>query len=100
MKRRAIMNLSTEILLRYYDNDVSMFLEYLDDHVLWYGPAERQFLRGKEAMAAAWASENNPLTFTTGNLKTELISPGPSLLELHPICCHPIRHRAFSRWVG
>lgn len=32
MKRRAIMNLSTEILLRYYDNDVSMFLEYLDDH--------------------------------------------------------------------
>ncbi len=79
MNRRAIENLSTEILLRYYDNDVSMFLEYLDDHVLWYGPAERQFLRGKDAMVAAWASENNPLTFTIGNLKTELISPGPSL---------------------
>ena len=79
MNRRAIENLSTEILLRYYDNDVSMFLEYLDDHVLWYGPAERQFLRGKDAMVAAWASENNPLTFTIGNLKTELISPEPSL---------------------
>ena len=38
-----------------------------------------EFLRGKDAMVAAWASENNPLTFTIGNLKTELISPGPSL---------------------
>ena len=28
MKCRAIMNLSTEILLRYYDNDVSMFQEW------------------------------------------------------------------------
>ena len=26
MNRQAIVNLSTEILLRYYDNDVSMFL--------------------------------------------------------------------------
>ena len=79
MKKQEITDLSIELLLRYYDNDVSLLLDCVDDDVLWYGPAEGQFLRGRAAMSAAWAAENNPLTFTVDNLKTTTVSSGASL---------------------
>ena len=79
MKKQEITDLSVELLLRYYDNDVTLFLDCVDEDVLWYGPAEGQFLRGKADMTAAWAAENNPLTFMVDNLKTTAVSFGSSL---------------------
>ena len=80
MNRQAVTDLTAEILLHYYDNDVALFLENTDENILWYGPAEGQFLRGKQALIAAWSVEQeHPLTFTLNNLKIEMVSPGPSL---------------------
>ncbi|MBQ9648006.1 MAG: LytTR family transcriptional regulator DNA-binding domain-containing protein [Oscillospiraceae bacterium] len=79
MNKQEIAALSAELILRYYDNDVAPFLAHLDDDVLWYGPAEGQFLQGRETMLAAWAGEDNSLTFTMGNLKTKTVSSGSSL---------------------
>ena len=79
MNRQEITALSEELILRYYDNDVAPFLEHLDDDALWYGPAEGQILRGRESMVAAWAVEDNPLTFTVSDLRVTTVSPGPSL---------------------
>lgn len=79
MNRQAVINLSAQILMHYYDNDVALFLEHVDENVLWYGPADGQFLRGKEALVAAWAAEGRPLTFSVGSIKAEMVSSGPSL---------------------
>ena len=80
MKRQKVIDLTAEILLHYYDNDVSLFLENTDENILWYGPAEGQFLRGKEALISAWTMEQaHPLTFTMNSLKIDMVSPGPAL---------------------
>ncbi|MBR1673205.1 MAG: LytTR family transcriptional regulator DNA-binding domain-containing protein [Fretibacterium sp.] len=79
MNRQKIANLSADLILRYYDNDVKPILEHMDNDALWYGPAEGQFMRGRRTMIEAWAAEGRPLTFTVGNLKTTALSSGPSL---------------------
>ena len=42
--------LTAELVLRYYENDPWPFLEHFDDKSLWYGPAEGQYIKGREAM--------------------------------------------------
>lgn len=79
MNNAKIAALSRELLMRYYDNDISCFLDNLDENALWYGPAAGQFLQGRQAMISAWAEEDNPLTFTMGNIRMDTISSGPSM---------------------
>lgn len=78
MNQKKIAQLSIELMLRYYDNDVSLFLNSMDEDVLWYGPAEGQFLQGKKAMAKAWAAERNPLTFTVQDIQVRATAANPS----------------------
>ena len=79
MDRKKVTKLSVNLLLRYYDNDLSLFMECLDEEVLWYGPAEGQFLQGKKALVKAWGSENNPLTFTVNDLRSTTASVNSSM---------------------
>lgn len=79
MNLQKITALTAELVLRYYDNDTRMFLEYLNEDVLWYGPAEGQFIRGRDRMLAAWAAEGSPLRFTVGDISTTAIAHGPGL---------------------
>ena len=74
MNGQAIADRSAEIIMRYYENDYMPFLESFDDDSLWYGPAEGQFLRGREAMIRAWQAEEHNLRFSMGNLKVVHIS--------------------------
>ena len=74
MKQQEIADLSAELIIKYYENDYMPFLESFDDDSLWYGPAEGQFLRGREAMIRAWQAEEHSLRFTMGNLKVVHIS--------------------------
>ena len=74
MKQQEIADLSAELIIKYYKNDYLPFLESFDDDSLWYGPAEGQFLRGREAMIRAWKAEEHELRFTMGNLKVVHIS--------------------------
>ena len=78
MNQQAIADISAELIMRYYDNDYMPFLLSFDDDALWYGSAEGQFLRGREAMIRTWQEEEHDLRFTMGNLKVVHISAHPS----------------------
>ena len=54
----------------------------MDDDALWYGPAEGQFLQGRETMIATWQAEDHPLRFTMGNLKVRHASAHPSFCDV------------------
>lgn len=82
MDHRAIAKLSAELIIRYYENDYMPFLEHMDDNAFWYGPAEGQFLRGRENMIRVWNRESHTLTFTMGNLQTTAISSHSSFCDV------------------
>ena len=74
MNQQEIADLSADLVIRYYDNDVAPFLNHMDDDALWYGPAQGQILRGREQMIHTWSQEDHQLTFTMGNLKVVHVS--------------------------
>ncbi len=80
VNQQEIADLSAELIIKYYDNDYMPFLNAMDDEALWYGPAEGQFLKGRETMIGVWQAEDHPLRFTMGNLKVRHVSA-------HPACC-------------
>lgn len=82
MNQQEIADLSADIIMRYYDNDVTPFLSSMDEDALWYGPAEGQFIRGRAKMFEAWGREEHDLTFTMGNLVVTHISGHPSTCEV------------------
>ena len=82
MNQQQIADLSADIIMRYYDNDVTPFLSSMDEDALWYGPAEGQFIRGRAQMFEAWDQEEHNLTFTMGNLVVTHTSGHPSTCEV------------------
>ena len=54
MYQQEIADRSAELIIKYYDNDYMPFLNAMDDDALWYGPAEGQFLKGRETMIKIW----------------------------------------------
>ena len=78
MNQQAVADLSAELIIKYYENDYMPFLLHMDDDALWYGPAEGQFLQGRETMIRTWQAEEHPLRFTMGNLKVRHVSAHPS----------------------
>ncbi|MBQ1553645.1 MAG: hypothetical protein IIZ66_08865 [Clostridia bacterium] len=47
MQKRLQQNV-VRTILNFYSNDYDMFLSYLDDDVIWFGPREGQYISGKE----------------------------------------------------
>lgn len=80
MKISEIQKLSYYIASEYYRNNLEPYFEYIDEDILWIGPAEKHLLRSKKAIIEAWSKETNNLTFTMGNV-TEYSVP------LKPKCC-------------
>ena len=78
VNQQAVSELSAQLIIRYYENDYMPFLLHMDDDALWYGPAEGQFLHGREAMINAWNAEEHPLRFSLGNLEVTHNSSHPS----------------------
>lgn len=81
MNSKKITALTIELIQRYYNNDIQPFLDYMDEDILWYGPAKGQFLKGHDAAVKAWGNENNTLTFTLGDIKLDHITSHPSYIE-------------------
>ncbi len=54
-----LTELTANLLIRYYDNDIQPFLDYLDKDALWIGPAQNQIIRSKEALVEAFGMEQN-----------------------------------------
>lgn len=80
MNQQAVADLSVRLIMQYYDNDYLPFLSHMDDEALWYGPAEGQFLQGREEMIRVWNAEEHNLRFSQGNIEATHISA-------HPSCC-------------
>ena len=83
MVLNEFLNLSFRVVSEYYRNNLDPFFEYIDENVLWIGPAEKQLLRSKESIIEAWSKEEPNLTFTMGNV-TEYPIP------LTSKCCNVI----------
>lgn len=82
MNQHQIADLSAELIIKYYDNDYMPFLSYMDDDALWYGPAEGQFIRGRENMIRIWNDEEHSLRFTLGNMEVLYTSTHPSFCDV------------------
>ena len=77
------LKLSYLIVSEYYRNNLDPLFEYIDDNILWIGPAEKHLLRSKKEMLEAWSKENSNLTFSMGNVTEYPVS-------LTPKCCNVI----------
>ena len=82
MNQQAIADLSADLIMRYYENDYMPFLLHMDDDALWYGPAEGQFLHGRETMIQAWNAEEHSLCFSLGNMEVMHTSAHPSFCDV------------------
>lgn len=65
-----LAELTADLLLRYYDNDIQPFLDHCHEDVLWIGPAQGQMVQSKEALVEAFSSETHELRFAVYNLTT------------------------------
>ena len=91
MKSKEMVDLTNDIVQRYYKNDIQPFLDHVDEKVLWYGPAKGQFLSGKQAILDAWADEKHSLSFSLGNVRLDHISSHNSYCEVmmsFPVTTH------------
>ena len=96
MNQQQIADLSAELIMKYYGNDYMPFLEAMDDDALWYGPAEGQFLHGREKMIEVWNAEDHSLSFSLGNIEVTHTSAHPSfcdvMLSYHVTTHYPDYH--------
>ena len=91
MNVKEMVDLTNDIVQRYYQNEIQPFLDHVDEKVLWYGPAKGQFLSGRQSILDAWAVEKHSLTFTLGNVRLEHISSHNSYCEVmmsFPVTTH------------
>ena len=91
MKSKEMVDLTNDIVQRYYKNDIQPFLDHVDEKVLWYGPAKGQFLSGKQAILDTWAGEKHSLSFSLGNVRLNHISSHNSYCEVmmsFPVTTH------------
>lgn len=91
MNIKEIVDLTNDIVQKYYQNDIQPFLDHVDEKILWYGPANGQFLSGRQAVLNAWADEKHSLTFTLGNVRLDNISTHSSYCEVlmsFPVTTH------------
>lgn len=76
------LNKSVFILKEYYNNRTEPYFEHMAENAVWHGPAIGQYLVGLEQIREAWNHEENPLTFTLGDLKAEYIKTSVSSCEV------------------
>lgn len=91
MNVKEMVDLTNDIVQKYYQNDIQPFLDHVDEKVLWYGPAKGQFLSGRKAILDAWAGEKHSLNFTLGNVRLDHISSHSSYCEVmmsFPVTTH------------
>ena len=57
MNISAQIQQSVHIITEYYENRLQPFFDAIDDDLLWIGPAERQWMQGKENILNAFTQE-------------------------------------------
>lgn len=83
MTKQEIIELSVEVTTEYYKNNTDPFLNCLDKKAQWYGPAQGQFLIGRDAIRSAYKAEPvHSLSFTMENIQVNAITTSPSFYEV------------------
>ena len=68
MTTQALLQLSADILTRYYNNEIEPFLAACHPDILWLGPADTQIIRTRESLVEAFAEEHHDLRFEMHDL--------------------------------
>lgn len=82
MKTDDLIYRSIRIITEYYKNNLQPFFESIGEDILWLGPAERQMIRGKQALLQTFAREENNLTFTMGTIMAVCVTPHSHVKEI------------------
>ncbi|MFR8015840.1 MAG: LytTR family DNA-binding domain-containing protein [Clostridiaceae bacterium] len=84
MNISARIQQSVHIITEYYENRLQPFFDAIDDDLLWIGPAERQWMQGKENILNAFTQEEgrHHLTFRMSNISATPISCGTHACEI------------------
>ncbi|MCI8326696.1 MAG: LytTR family transcriptional regulator [Lachnospiraceae bacterium] len=67
-KARELQDTTVQLMTQYYNNKIEPFLEVIDEHILWVGPAEGQIIYGKETLVDTFSKEHHQLTFQVYDL--------------------------------
>lgn len=76
MNLERLIDQSVTIITEYYKNNTAPFFEVIDDDILWIGPAERQWIRGKQNLLDAFSKESHNLIFSMSNITSTAIACG------------------------
>lgn len=80
---QALMQLSVDIITRYYNNEIEPFLAACHPDVLWIGPANTQIIRTRKTLIETFAEEHHNLRFEMHDLVTvPLMTPSSKVLEV------------------
>lgn len=82
MTANELMEKSIYIIEEYYQNHLQPFFDHASEDILWFGPGEKQELRGREAVISTFSSEVHELTFTMGSIRSVCISTSPFTYEV------------------
>lgn len=82
MEFKKMRDLSYYIISEYYKNNLDPFFEYLDEKVVWYGPAEGQKIFSKKSMLGAWGKEKHNLKFTMSDVKDYVVPINKNALSV------------------
>lgn len=80
MNTKNLTKLSIQIITEYYKDNLEPFFKYIDEEILWIGPAQGQWLQGKPSILATWEKEDHNLSFTMNNIRAT------SLTSSHKFC--------------
>lgn len=82
MRTDELIDRSIHIITEYYRNNLEPFFEAISDDVLWIGPSERQYIRGRSTLMETFARERHALTFTMGDIKVMCVAPQDHVREV------------------
>ncbi|MBQ9880397.1 MAG: LytTR family transcriptional regulator [Clostridia bacterium] len=72
MQKRLQQNV-VRTILNFYSNDYDMFLSYLDDDVIWFGPREGQYISGKENLRLSLSHNTMRMRFAVDDIRTRIL---------------------------
>lgn len=67
-------NAVVNAMISYYNHDYDVFLKYLDEAVVWYGPREGQYIVGKSNLEEQLKKVNRNVKFKVENIQTRLFT--------------------------
>lgn len=82
MKQKEISALSLEIISRFFDGVSQPLIDHLGEDVLWLGPRDGQFYRGKETLRNTLQQVHEQAVYTLGNMSTQLSPVGKKGLNV------------------